>query len=296
VLIGNAPVSWGVFEVESGGAQLPWPTVLDEIAAAGYEGTELGPYGYLPTEPARLADEVERRNLRLASAFHPIAPLGDPMEELAKAATVAATLAELGCGAIVLACAQTPDRAAVSGRVRPEDALAGEGWRRFVDVVRRAAEAGAERGLRAYFHHHAATYVETPDEVARLLDDVPADALGLCLDTGHYAYGGGDPMAAVRGYGDRIGYLHLKDLRRERLGEARRRGLSFMEAVREGVFCELGRGDADVGSVVRALVDGGYAGWCIVEQDRVVDGSTPPEEPGRAAAVSREFLREVLGR
>lgn len=296
MLIGNAPVSWGVFEVESGGAQLPWPRVLDEIAAAGYEGTELGPYGYLPTEPARLADELARRGLKLASAFHPIAPLGEPAEELRRAKTVAATLAELGCGAIVLACAQTPDRAAVSGRVRPEDGLADEGWRRFVDVVHRAAEAGAERGLRAYFHHHAATYVETPDEVARLLADVPAEALGLCLDTGHFAYGGGEPMAAIRAYGDRIGYLHLKDLRRERLAEARQRGLSFMEAVRDGVFCELGRGDADVGAVVRALTEGGYAGWCIVEQDRVVDASTPPDEPRRDAETSRRFLLEVLGR
>jgi inosose dehydratase len=296
VLIGNAPVSWGVFEVESGGAQLPWPTVLDEIAASGYVGTELGPYGYLPTDPSELRRELDRRDLRLASAFHPIAPLGDPAEELARAETVAATLAELGCDAIVLACAQTPDRARVAGRVRPEDALAGEGWQHFVGMVRRAAEAGAARGLRAYFHHHAATYVETPDEVARLLDGVPPEALGLCLDTGHYAFGGGEPTAALRAYGDRIGYLHLKDLRREALAGARRRGRSFMEAVRDGVFCELGRGDADVAAVVRTLTATGYAGWCIVEQDRVVDASTPPDEPRRAAAASREYLRSVLGR
>jgi inosose dehydratase len=296
MLIGNAPVSWGVFEVESGGAQLPWPRVLDEIAAAGYEGTELGPYGYLPTDPAQLADELRVRGLRLASAFHPIAPLGDPAEELRRAETVVATLAELGCDALVLACAQTPDRERIAGRVRAQDALAGDGWRRFVEMVRRAAEAGAERGLRAYFHHHAATYVETPDEVARLLADVPAEALGLCLDTGHFAFGGGEPMAAVQEYGDRIGYLHLKDLRRDGLAEARRRGLSFMAAVREGVFCELGRGDADVAAVVGALVARGYAGWCIVEQDRVVDAATPPDEPRRAAEVSREFLRGVLGR
>jgi inosose dehydratase len=296
MLIGNAPVSWGVFEVESGGAQLPWPQVLDEIAATGYEGTELGPYGYLPTEPARLAEELKKRELRLASAFHPIAPLGDPAEELRRAETVAATLAELGCDALVLACAQTPDRAAVSGRVRPEDALDGNGWRRFVEMVRRAAEAGAERDLHAYFHHHAATYVETPDEVARLLDAVPAEALGLCLDTGHFAFGGGEPMAAVQQYGDRIGYLHLKDLRREALADARRRGLSFMEAVRDGVFCELGRGDADVDAVVRALTATGYAGWCIVEQDRVVDAATPADEPRRSAEISRAFMREVLGR
>src|SRR5438093_11144334 len=96
VLIGNAPVSWGVFEVESGGAQLPWPRVLDEIAAAGYEGTELGPWGYLPGDPARLAAELRQRGLALASAFHPLAPRADVAAELARAEQTAATLAALG--------------------------------------------------------------------------------------------------------------------------------------------------------------------------------------------------------
>ena len=296
MLIGNAPVSWGVFEVESGGSQLPWPLVLDQIASTGYEGTELGPYGYLPTDPVALGEELGRRKLKLASAFHPIAPLGEPAEELAKAETVARTLAELGCDAIVFACAQTDDRAVVAGRVRSEHALTGERWRRFVAMVRRAAEAGAARGLRAYFHHHAATYVETPDEVARLLDDVPAEALGLCLDTGHFAFGGGEPSAALSQYDDRIGYLHLKDLRRAALAGARERGRSFMEAVADGVFCELGQGDADVEAVVRDLERRGYRGWCIVEQDRVVNAETPPDQPRREAAASRDFLRRVLGR
>src|SRR5262245_34651582 len=277
--IGNAPVSWGVFEVESGGAQLPWPRVLDEIAAAGYEGTELGPWGYLPTDPERLGQELARRRLTLASAFHPLAPDGDAAAELARAEQTAATLAALGCEALVLACAQTPARASVAGRVQPSDALAGADWARYVDLVRRAADAAGALGLRSYFHHHAATYVETPDETARLLDAVPPASMGLCLDTGHYAFGGGDPAAALARYGDRVGYVHLKDLRRPALAAARARGLSFMEAVAAGVFCPLGRGDAGVETVVRDLVDRRFAGWCIVEQDRVVDAASRPEAP-----------------
>jgi inosose dehydratase len=296
VRIGNAPVSWGVFEVESGGAQLPWPRVLDEIAAAGYEGTELGPWGYLPGDPDRLGQELGRRGLALASAFHPLAPRGDAAVELARAEQTAATLAALGCEAIVFACAQTPDRAGVAGRVQPSDALAGPDWDRYVDLVRRAADAAGARGLRSYFHHHAATYVETPDETARLLDAVPPASMGLCLDTGHYAFGGGDPARALARYGDRVGYVHLKDVRARALADARASGLSFMEAVRVGVFCELGRGDAGVEGVARDLVARGFAGWCIVEQDRVVDAATPPEAPFEAARVSRAFLRGVLGR
>ena len=294
--IGNAPVSWGVFEVESGGAQLAWPRVLDEIAATGYEGTELGPWGYLPGEPARLGAELSRRGLALASAFHPLDPGGDAAAELARAEQTAETLAALGCEAIVLACAQTPERARVAGRVGPADALTGADWARYVDLVGRAAAAAGERGLRAYFHHHAGTYVETPDETARLLDAVSPDALGLCLDTGHYAFGGGDPAEALARYGERIGYIHLKDVRADGLSEARAAGLSFMAAVRAGVFCELGRGDAGVEAIVRDLAARGYAGWCIVEQDRVVEADTPPDAPRQAAAISRAFLREVLGR
>jgi inosose dehydratase len=294
VRIGSAPVSWGVFEVESGGTQLPWAQVLDEIAATGYEGTELGPWGYLPTEPARLGEELRRRGLALASTFHPLTPRGDVAAELERARTVATTLAELGCEAMVLACAGTEDRAAVAGRVRPEDGLAGTDWDRFVELVRGAAATARERGMRAYFHHHAATYIETPDEVARLLDAIPGEEMGLCLDTGHLAFGGGDPARALEVYGDRVGYVHLKDLRRERLADARQRGLSFMQAVREDVFCELGRGDANVEAVVRGLVARGYGGWVIVEQDRIVDASTPPDAPRRSAQISRDWLRGVL--
>ena len=296
MLIGSAPVSWGVYEVRPDGGPVPWHQVLDEIAATGYEGTELGPYGYLPTDPAVLRYELGRRNLRLTSAFHPLEPRGDAGQELARAVEVAGTLAALGCGAIVLACAGTPDRDAVAGRAAPEHALTGDAWRAFVDLVRRAAEAAAERGLRAYFHNHAATYVETPDEVGRLLEAVPAAAMGLCLDTGHYAFGGGEPAQALRDYRERIGYLHLKDLRRAALEDARHRGLSFLEAVEAGVFCELGRGDAGIEGVVRALDASGYEGWAIVEQDRVVTPSTPPDEPRRSAQISRDWLRQVLGR
>src|SRR5439155_21163947 len=132
---------------------MPWQTVLDEIAAAGYEGTELGPWAYLPTDPSRLGAELRQRKLALASAFHPLEPRGEVGAVVARADEVAATLAALGCEAIVLACAQTPDRAAVAGRVAPGDALAGAGWTHFVELIRRAADAAGRRGLRAYFHH-----------------------------------------------------------------------------------------------------------------------------------------------
>src|SRR5262245_974484 len=120
--------------------------------------------------------------------------------------------------------------------------------------------------------------------------------MGLCLDTGHYAFGGGDPAEALARYGDRVGYVHLKDVRRQALAEARAGGRSFFEAVRAGVFCELGRGDAGVEGVVRDLAARGYVGWCIVEQDRIVDAATPPTAPLDEARVSRDFLRSVLGR
>jgi inosose dehydratase len=294
--IGNAPVSWGVYAVNPDRPGPPWQRVLDEIAATGYVGTELGPWGYLPMDADRLAEELARRGLELASTFHPLQPDREPATELRRADEVCAVLARLGCKALVLACEGTAARDRVAGRAAPGDSLSGAAWTRFVDLVRRAAAQARDRGLQVFFHHHAGTFIETPAEVSRLLDAIEPEVLGLCLDTGHYAFAGGSPMDAIARYGERIGYLHLKDLRRARLTELLGLHASFLDAVRANVFCELGTGEADLASVVASLVARDYQGWCIVEQDRIVDAATPADMPRRSAEISRAWLRTALNR
>src|SRR5678816_3668091 len=256
IKVGNAPVSWGVMEVADWGEQIPYSKVLDEIAAAGYAGTELGPYGYFPTEPGELASQLSARGLQLVASFVPI-PLAHPDRHESgyqEAIKIAQLLAQTGAPLIVLADEMSKARMAVSGRVdESRDGMTDKQWDDAVQILRRIGESTRELGLRAVFHHHAGTFVETPKEIARLCENTDPDLLGLCLDTGHYFFGGGDPLDAVRTYGARIRHLHLKDVQVSVLEAARRDGVGFLEAVRRGVFCELGEGAINLKKIIQEM-------------------------------------------
>lgn len=296
IKVGNAPVSWGVMEVADWGKQISYTQVLDEIAAAGYEGTELGPYGYFPTEPKKLAGELSSRGLQLVASFVPL-PLAHRERHEAgfqEAIKVAQLLAQTNAPVIVLADEMSEARIAVSGRVNESDGMSDSQWDGAAQILGRIAEACNELGLAAVFHHHAGTFVETPGEIARLCDSTDADLLGLCLDTGHYLFGGGDPVDAVRSYNSRIRHLHLKDVRLPVLEAARREGVGFLDAVRRGVFCELGEGAVDLKTILENMSAAGYSDWAIVEQD--VDTRSAGVQPFESARRSREYLRGVIGR
>lgn len=296
IKVGNAPVSWGVMEVAGWGEQLPYSKVLDEITEAGYAGTELGPYGYLPTQPEKLKSELSARGLQLVAGFVPI-PLAHAERHEAgyqEAMKVAKLLAQSGAHLIVLADEMSEARMAASGRVDDaRDGMSDAQWDDAARILSRTAGACRELGLAAVFHHHAGTFIETPKEIARLCESTDPDLLGLCLDTGHYVFGGGDPVDAVRLYGERIRHLHLKDVQLLVLEAARRDEVGFLEAVRRGVFCELGEGAVDLKKVIGDMTDGGYSDWAIVEQD--VDTRSADVKPFESALRSRQYLRDVIG-
>jgi inosose dehydratase len=166
-------------------------------------------------------------------------------------------------------------------------------WNGAVEILSRIARACRELGLVTAFHHHAGPLVETPAEIERLCVDTDPALIGLCLDTGHYVYGGGDPLDAVRRYESRILHWHLKDVRPEVLQSVREDRVGFLEAVRRGVFCELGEGAVDVPAIAQGLMSCGYDGWALVEQD--VDADQPGVNPFESAVRSRKYLREVIG-
>lgn len=296
IKVGNAPVSWGVMEVAGWGEQIPYRQVLDEIAEAGYAGTELGPYGYFPKEASELTPELSARGLQLVASFVPV-PLAHPErheEGYSEAMKVAGLLSEAGARLIVLADEMSEARMDVSGRVdESRDGMSDSQWDGAAQILMRIGEACGELGLSAVFHHHAGTFVETPKEIARLCESTNPDLLGLCLDTGHYFFGGGDPVDAVRLYGTRIRHLHLKDVQLPVLEAARRDAVGFLEAVRRGVFCELGEGAVDLKRVVGDISDGGYSDWAIVEQD--VDTRSADVKPFESALRSRQYLQKVIG-
>jgi len=296
IRVGNAPVSWGVMEVAGWGKQIPYSQLLDEIQQAGYAGTELGPYGYFPTDPEKLASELSTRELQLIASFVPI-PLAHSTrhnDAHKDAMGVAHLLAQAGAPLIVLADEMSETRMAVSGQVDElHDGMTDSQWEGAAIILSRIASDCREIGVSAVFHHHAGTFIETPKEVARLCASTDPDLLGLCLDTGHYLFGGGDPVDAVRLYGSRIRHLHLKDVRLSVLTRTREDKEGFLNAVRRGVFCELGDGDVDLKTVVQDMASAGYSGWGVVEQD--VDTRNDNLNPLESAIRSRQYLRNELG-
>lgn len=293
--VGNAPVSWAVYEADR--PNPPFSRILDEIAASGYEGTELGPYGYLPTDPVALKHELEARHLGLGSSFVPL-PLEDAAaraSSVAKSLAVARLLATQNVAELILADDEGEARQKIAGRI-PMDGSAGWSdaqWREAAATVNAVAKAlRDELKMRVVMHHHAGTFIETPAEVDRFLAETDPETVGLLLDTGHYAYGGGDPVELLRRHASRVRYVHLKDARAGELKHVRESQATMSEAWGRGVFCPLGEGVVDFPRVIEALRRNGYSGWLIVEQDVVPDanGRLQPE-PFESARKSRAYLR-----
>ena len=262
--LANAPVSWGIMEVEGWNPPLPYTVFLDELQKAGYDGTELGPYGYLPTDPEMLAMELDSRSLQLLSAFVPMR-LKEAQLQMGEARTVANLISALGARYLVLADALWPEREAVAGRVANSYVrLTDREWDTVAENVSAVCDMVSEFGLHCVFHPHVGSYIETPEEVAWLLK---LTGVGLCLDSGHFVYGGGDPVEAVEMYGRRVEYVHFKDVNPARLQAARAAELDFLGAVTSGVFCELGAGYVRFAELLKSLDRVGYDGWAVVEQD-----------------------------
>jgi len=292
-----APVSWGIQD-DPGPAweQQPYVQVLEEIVSAGYTGTELGPYGYFPSDPNVLNPVLKRFGLDLISSFVPV-PITDPMrtqEVVSHIRKVGGLLSALGATLIVLSDRQTRERQGIAGRV-PVDgskSLNLAQWKQAGTIIREAERASAEFGLRTVFHPHVATHVETSSEVECLFDALAGAHVGLCLDTGHCVYGGGDPLSEAQKYRSALEYVHIKDVDAGILGEARRKKLNFEEAVGAGVFSGIGKGCIDFEGFFKFLDESRYAGWAIVEQDVIFGKSAVP--PVENMRWSLGYLREVM--
>lgn len=296
IRVANAPCSWGMFELTAGSKGPDGDQVMDEIEASGYAGTELGDWGFYPTEPAALEAALERRGLAMIGGFVPVALSRAETHEDGRALAVktARLMAAVAPDAFVVLsddCGKDPLRTKMAGRIREEHGLDAAAWATFgrgADEVARAVRD--ETGLRTVFHPHCAGYVETPREIARFLEVTDPSLVGLCLDTGHYTYGGGqDPVDAIHLAGERLWHVHFKDCEPDVAAAARRDEVDYEEAVRRGVFCELGKGSVDFAAVLAELRRRGYGGWIVVEQDVLPGMGTPLESARR----NRAFLASL---
>jgi inosose dehydratase len=296
IKIANAPCSWGVLEFDLDGKAAGFEQVLDEIRDTGYEGSELGDWGFMPTVPADLRKELDQRKLAMVGAFVPVF-MKDKTKHAA-GAEVAVKTAQLMADAgfpdafIVLADdnGSVPQRTKNAGRVTPDMGLSAEEWKTFAEGANLvAAEVKAKTGLRTVFHHHCAGYVETPEEIDQLMALTDPSLVGLVLDMGHYKFGGGDPLSALKKHQSRIWHIHFKDCHPELAAKSKTEGWDYFQSVGSGVFCELGKGAVDFAAIVAELKKQQYSGWIVVEQD-VLPGMGNPKV---CAQRNRDFIQSL---
>lgn len=299
IRVANAPLSYGAFEMTVGRfPNVPGPDeLLHEIARAGYDGTELGPPGYLG-EGEELRERLERHELELTGGWVPI-HFSQPEHWDDDAAGLDETLSVFeAAGAArarpVFGDGGSPERHANPGRGKDDRSLGldDRGWQRLADGVARAAELARDRGFEPTFHPHSATHVEAPWEIERFLE---LSDLDILLDTGHLLLGGSDPLQALRDWGGRVNYVHIKDVRLDVVRGAVAERIDMLEAWRRGIFCELGAGDVDLDRFLAELTETGYDGWIVVEQDRIPRDDEELSESAEAQVRNRAWLREHAG-
>lgn len=296
IKIANAPCSWGALEFELEGKAAGFEQVLNEMKECGYAGTELGDWGFMPTDPTALRAEMDKRDFQLLGAFVPVALKNREAHKpgVDVAVRTASLMRDAGFpnAFIVLADenGSIPQRTKNAGRVTQDMELTSDEWKVYAEGADYVAREVKEKtGLRTVFHHHCGGYVETPFELDQLMKRTDPSLLGLVLDMGHYTFGGGDPLTALKIYRERIWHVHFKDCQNEIATESRAKQFNYFQSVSAGVFCELGKGSVDFPAITAELKAMGYDGWIVVEQD-VLPGMGNPKE---CAKRNREYIQSL---
>jgi inosose dehydratase len=295
-LFACAPDSWGVLDYPGPSWEQSYELMLDEMVEAGYTGTELGPYGFFPTDPMVLRPQLEKRKLKLLGSFVPV-KMTDPSASSAvmdRIRKVGHLLATLKAPFLVLADDQSPERNAYSGRTNEAGCptLSAHQWKHVGQIVADAEKVSKEFGLDLVFHPHVATYVESPEECERFFDVSSHTNVGLCLDTGHCLYGHGDAVKEAEKFKSKLRFVHVKDCNSKILEQARRNKWTFEEAIEHKVFTIIGKGDIDFPAFFQTLLKNGYSGWSVVEQDVKFGHTEIP--PKVSVAESRNYLNGVI--
>lgn len=293
--VANAPCSWGVIEnIE--GERYDYVRVLDEIAATGYTGTELGDWGFMPTDPDKLREELASRNLDLLASWvnvylHDESKHQQSADDCVRTAKLMAAVAGTDCFIVLGNDPYTdPVRNKNAGRITPEMALAEDQWQVFAKGAEYVAQRVMdEAGLRCVIHHHVGTWIETPSETQRIMEMTNPELVGLVFDTGHWSFAGGDPVTGIHQFKDRIWHVHFKDHDPAVAKQSRSEEWDGPTSVGKGIFPELGKGDVDFAAVLDALLEIEYDGWIVVEQD-VLPGMGSPKE---SAQKNRHYLKKI---
>jgi inosose dehydratase len=286
--IATAPVNWNNADVTGYRPWTPYPQLLDEMVAAGYVATEWGMN--MEKDVMRLREDLGARGLQLLGGFVGL-ELRNPdrqAAEVQRGLELAAFFRDSGATFLIVADSGDSRRLSEAGHVNPAGGLSDEQWGSLRDGLNELGNRLAPQGVKVVFHNHVGTYVETQEETARLLDETDPQLVSWCFDCGHLAYGGGDNLAMVAHFGNRIGYVHIKDLDQSTWEQAKTHGWSFAQALQSYIFAPLGEGAARIPEVIEKLRLADYDGWLVIEQD------TTPADPTETARKNREYLEGLL--
>lgn len=286
--VASAPISWGICEVPGWGAMLPTPRVLGEMAGLGFTATELGAPGFLPTSPAAVKDELAAFGMTLLGGFTPVV-LHDRSQREATIESARATARLFhDAGATKFISCVVHDMDWSNPR-----ALSIDEQKHMAEMLGIIDDICTEYGLEQVLHPHVQTLVETKDDISRVLDSCDVH---FCLDTGHMAFGGQDPVQFAKDAMDRVGHVHLKDIRLDMVEPVLRREVSLMAATQAGIFTPLGQGDVDIMGVVQTLERAGYDGWYVIEQDTAITDGLPAEGEGpiHQVTTSMQYLVDTV--
>ncbi|MDP7493328.1 MAG: myo-inosose-2 dehydratase [Candidatus Undinarchaeales archaeon] len=293
VRLGVSPIAWSNDDMHDLGGEIPLERCLGEASTAGYVGVELG--HKFPRDPAVLMPLLVGHGLDLVSGWHSTFFTREKGHDRERAnfKSHLSFLKSMGCSVIICAECNRTRHSTIDAAPREKGVplFTDEEWARLATRLDEAGHVAANAGLRLVYHHHMGTGVESPEEIHRLMDTTDPDLVHLLGDTGHMLYGGGDPATLFSRYAERIGHVHLKDIRRDVLEEVKRNRLSFLASVRMGVFTVPGDGCIDYGPVIGSLDRSGYEGWLVVEaeQDPAI------AEPLAYARKARGFIRNKAG-
>ncbi|HTD15609.1 MAG TPA: sugar phosphate isomerase/epimerase [Chthoniobacterales bacterium] len=285
--LATAPVNWNNADVTDYRPWIPYPALLDEMVAAGYNATEWGMN--MERDAAKLLADLQQRNLQILGGFVGLELRNREKrdKEIARALEIGRFFQSVGAPYLIAADSGDDRRRSEAGHVDPNGALTKEQWNSLATGLNDLARELAPMGIKVVFHNHVGTYVETEPETARLLEETDPALVSWCLDCGHLAYGGGDTLRALEKYGNRVGYVHIKDVDGQVLQKSRENGWSFAQALKSYIFAPLGEGIARVPEVIDSLRQSGYTGWVVIEQD------TTPDDPTKVAAKNRDYLEPL---
>jgi len=288
--LSSCPGSWGI-EDSRNPDNTPWALVLDEIRSIGFDALELGPYGYLPAEPALLTKELNERKLQIVAgtlyddlvseeSFHRILQKTHEICRILSSVPIASPLGKQKQAPpyYVIIDAVKPERDKIA-RSSKAPKLSPDLWKQMAAHIKEIAKISSDGyGIRSVIHHHAGGYIDYMDEIDGILNDISEDHVGLCFDTGHAYYAGIDPEEGIRKYGSRIEYVHFKDIDKLVFDALFDENIGFYEACFRKVMCPIGEGILDYSSIKTALMDIGYSGWITLEQDRHPTDTTDVSE------------------